>query len=113
VPLTWLARQTIKAGEGAATPAAGADAYLIALSYDNQDGLLPLLDHSHRAALLAQWRAYRAAMDNTKPFRLDYSGFATGPIAAGHAEVRADVAARWWSTDSTGATSGYRSQALT
>jgi hypothetical protein len=115
VPLAWLARETVKAGRGAPTPDAAADSYLMALSSNNQDGLLPLLDDEHQAVLLAQWRAYRQAMDGTdpKPFRLDYARLSVAPAAAGRAEVRVDVTATWWAADSSGRVNGYTSDAYT
>lgn len=76
VPLAWVFRVTVEASKGAPTPDAAADDYLMALSYGNEDGLLPVLDKGHQDALLAGWRAYRKAMDGTtpKPSRLDYAG---------------------------------------
>jgi hypothetical protein len=102
---------TVDAGRGAPSPDAAADAYLGALSYNNDEGLLPLLDNDHQKQLLAQWRAYRDAMQHTKPppFRLDYGSLAVGPVAHGQAEVGVDVAATWWSADTNGRLGGYRS----
>src|SRR5262245_43334191 len=38
VPLAWVLRQTVEAGRGAPSPDAAADSYLMALSYNEQDG---------------------------------------------------------------------------
>uniref|UniRef100_UPI003F493A2B hypothetical protein n=1 Tax=Actinoplanes sp. CA-084688 TaxID=3239901 RepID=UPI003F493A2B len=111
VPLLWLTRETIKAGKGAPTPDAAADAYLGALSYNQQDGLLPVLADEDQDALVAQWRAYRAAMDATdpRPFKLTWGSLDLGPIAGGRADVRTDVSAVWSNTDAQGRLSGYTS----
>jgi hypothetical protein len=113
VPLAWLARTTIDAGRGAKSPDAAADEYLSALGYDQQDGLLPLLDHSRQQELLGQWRKYRAAMDSTepRPSRLDYASLDVGPTAAGRASVTVQVAAAWWPSGG-GMSGGYVSQQL-
>jgi len=103
---------TIDAGRGASSPAAAADVYLGALGYNNDEGLLPLLDDHRQDQLLAQWRAYRDAMQHTSPppARLDYGPLTVGPTAHGQAEVTAEVTATWWTTDN-GRVGGYRSQA--
>lgn len=108
LPLAWLFRVTIEASRGAPSPDAAADDYLMALSYSNQDGLLPVLDKSRQDALLAGWRAYRKAMDTTRPppSRLDYAGLTVGPIVNGTAEVTTQVAATWWGAGGQG---GYSS----
>jgi hypothetical protein len=107
-PLAWVFRLTIEASKGAPTPDAAADDYLMALSYGNEDGLLPILDNDHQGKLLAGWRAYRKAMDDTtpKPSRLDFAGLTVGPVVDGKAEVTTDVAATWWGTGGHG---GYSS----
>jgi hypothetical protein len=107
--LAWVFRETIEASRGAPTPDAAADDYLMALSYNNEDGLLPILDNGHQDALLAGWRAYRRAMDTTtpRPSRLDYGGLTVGPVVDGRAEVTTEVAATWWGGD--GHATGYTS----
>ena len=52
IPLAWVARETIEASRGAPSPDAAADSYLMALGYNNEDGLLPILDNDHQAELL-------------------------------------------------------------
>ena len=113
VPAAWIARETIDASRGAPSPDAAADSYLMALGYNNEDGLLAILDNDHQGKLLAQWRTYRAAMDSTSPppSRLDFSSLAVGPVSDHRAEVTADVSATWWRTgDRVG---GYGSEAFT
>ena len=113
IPVAWALRKTIEAGKGAPTPDAAADEYLMGLSYGTEDGLLPMLDHGHQDELLAEWRQYRHAMDQTtpKPSRLDYGSLTVGPINDGRAGVAVDVYATWWGTD--GGASGYSSQKRT
>ena len=98
MPLAWVIRGTNEASRGAPSPDAAADEYLMALSYNNEDGLLPLLDNDNQDTLLSEWRAYRAAMSGTTPppFKLEYGPLSVGPIIDGRAEVSADVAATWW-----------------
>ena len=114
VPVLWLAGETVEAGQGQPAPDAAANAYLMALSYATEDGLLPLLDDDRQGELLAQWRAYRDAMKGTDPapFRLSFGALTVGPKVDGRAEVRTDVTAVWWSTDAHGRVSGYESEAL-
>jgi hypothetical protein len=51
VPVAWVLGQTIEASRGAPSPDAAADEYLMALSYDNEDGLLPILANDRQEAL--------------------------------------------------------------
>lgn len=113
VPLAWIARQTIEAGRGAPSPDAAVDSYLMALGYNEQDGLLPILDDDHQNELLAQWKAYRAAMDSSdpSPSRLDFGALSVGPSRRGEVEVTAEVSATWWGVD--GRTLSYESRART
>ncbi|WP_433298989.1 hypothetical protein ACQP2F_45005 [Actinoplanes sp. CA-030573] len=113
VPVAWVLRETIEASKGAPSPDAAADEYLSALSYANDQGLLPVLDNDHQDTLLAGWRAYRKAMDGTtpKPSKLEYGSLTVGPVVDGRAEVTTDVSATWWGTEGGGG--GYRSQART
>jgi len=111
VPVLWMIRETVKAGRGAPAPDAAASGYLTALGYGQEQGLLPLLDDDRQDELLAQWRAYRAAMDATKPggpARFDFGSLTVGPVDRGRAEVSTDVAATWWGTG--GSALSYRSQ---
>jgi hypothetical protein len=113
VPIAWFAQETIEAGRGAPSPDAAADSYLVALSYNNEDGLLNVLDDDRQDALLAQWHAYRAAMDGTDPppSRIGGGALTVGPIVNGRAEVSTDVSATWWDKDGGGG--GYNSDSLT
>jgi hypothetical protein len=112
VPLVWFIRETIKAGQGPESPDVAASGYLMGLGYDNEDGLLPLLDDDHQDALLAQWREYRATMERTDPppSRLDFGSLAVHQLDADHATVTTNVTATWWST--TGGALSYDSEAL-
>lgn len=113
VPLAWIARQTIEASRGAPSPDGAADSYLMALGYDQLDGLLPILDNGHQEQLLAQWKAYRAAMDGTdpRPSRLDFGPLSVGSSVDGEVTVTAEVSATWWGVD--GRALSYRSRAQT
>jgi hypothetical protein len=97
-PAAWLLGTTIEASRGAATPDAAANEYLLALSYDNEDGLLAVLDNDNQDELLTAWHAYRATMSGTTPppSSLDFGPLAVGPVADGRAEVSAEVRATWW-----------------
>lgn len=101
VPVAWVLRQTIEASRGAPSPDAAANGYLMALGYNNEDGLLPILDNDVQDRLLTGWRAYRKAMDNTNPppARLDFGALTLGRIVGGRAQVAVDVSATWWATD--------------
>jgi hypothetical protein len=109
VPAAWVFHATLEASQGAPSPDAAANEYLLALGYDNEDGLLPLLDNDHQDALLAAWRAYRAAMSGTTPppSKLDFGPLAVGPIVDGRAVVSTEVSATWWGENA------YRSEAHT
>ncbi|MFF5293041.1 hypothetical protein [Paractinoplanes globisporus] len=113
VPLAWIARLTIEAGRGAPSPDAAADSYLMALGYNQQEGLLPILDNRRQKQLLAQWKAYRAAMDGTDPppSKLEFGALSVGSPVGGEVEVTADVSATWWGVD--GRAMSYQSRALT
>jgi len=113
VPAALLLRATVQAGKGAPTPDAAANDYLLSLGYDQQEGLLPLLDDDHQGELLKQWKTYRADMDRTDPppAKFDFGALTVGPVAAGRAEVTTDVAASWASTDENGRLQMYRSHA--
>jgi hypothetical protein len=111
VPAVWLFEFAVDTSSGAPTPDGAAHVYLLALSYDNTDGLITVLDDDHQDELLEQWHAYRDAMKATDPppFRLDYGALTVRTVADDRAEVAADVSARWWSADDNGRLSGYRS----
>ncbi|GID98020.1 hypothetical protein ACFQFC_15835 [Amorphoplanes digitatis] len=113
VPVVWAIRETVEASRGAPSPDAAANEYLMALGYDTEDGLLPVLDDDHQDELVAEWRAYRKAMDSTNPppARLDFGALAVGPLDDGQAAVTADVSATWW--DTGGPATSYRSKAFT
>jgi hypothetical protein len=85
----------------------------MSLGYNNEEGLLPILDDEHQGELLAGWRAYRRAMDSTAagPSRLDYGTLSVGPVTDGRAQVTVDVAVTWWGTD--GRAAGYSSDEQT
>ncbi|MEU7902184.1 hypothetical protein [Actinoplanes sp. NPDC049118] len=114
VPVAWVLGETIKAGRGATSPDAAANDYLMALSYDNEDGLLAILDDDHQDELLAQWHAYRDTMAATDPppSHLDFGSLIVGPRIDARAEVTTEVSATWWSTHG-GSAGGYRSDAYT
>ena len=102
--MAWFVRETVEASKGAPSPDAAADEYLLALSYDNEEGLLSILDNDHQDDLLASYRAYRQAMASTKPppSRLDFAGLTVGPVVEGYADVTTDVAATWWPANGRG-----------
>ena len=82
-PALWILRQTLEASRGAPSPDVAADTYLMALSYNNDDGLIVVLDNDNQDELLRQWHAYRDAMSSTDPppFRLDYGSLSIHPAA--------------------------------
>jgi len=108
-PLAWITGQTIEAGKGASDPQAAVNIYLLALGYNNPDGLLPIVGNSR--PLMNQWRAYRADMErgDSAPSKLEFS---FGPTAKheDHAEVDADVYGVWWK-NTNGRLDGYTSSA--
>lgn len=97
-PLTWLIGQTIEAGKGAPDAQAAVNIYLLALGYNNPDGLLPIVGNSDE--LIDQWKAYRAEMERVDPVPSTL-GFNYGPTSqdGGRAQVTADVYFTWWNTD--------------
>jgi hypothetical protein len=114
VPAVGLFRFAVDTSSGATTPDGAADVYLRALSYDDTDDLITVLDDDQQDELMEQWEAYRDAMKATDPppFRLDYGALGALTvlmITDDRAEVGADVSARWWSADANGRLSGYRS----
>jgi hypothetical protein len=104
IPAAWVLRKTIEAGQGALSPDAAVDSYLMALGYDDESGLLPLLDKDHQAALLSQWRAYRDAMKSATPppAKFDFGSLSVGPVQHDQADVATDVAATWHWRSSVG-----------
>jgi hypothetical protein len=111
--VAWVLRETVEASRGAPAPDAAASEYLMALGYNNDEGLLAILDNDRQDELLAGWRAYRKAMDTTNPppARLDFAGLTVGPVDDGQAEVTTDVSATWWHTE--GQAQFYKSEAHT
>jgi hypothetical protein len=109
VPAVWFVRATVDAGRGEASPAAAANAYLLALGYSEQEGLLPLLDDGAEDELLRQWADLRTAMAATEswgaPSRLNVGDLDEGPIVDGQATVTAGVSATWWGRGGTPGTS--------
>jgi hypothetical protein len=115
VPVLWVLRITLEASRGAPSPDAAVNSYLMALSYDNDEGLVVVLDNHHQDELLRQWRAYRNAMKHTDPApsKLEIGPLTLSNTTKDHATVTADVAATWWNTDTNGRQDGYRSSAHT
>jgi hypothetical protein len=114
-PLIWLAKSTVEAGRGAPSAVAAANLYLLALGYDEDDGLLPVLDDERQDQLLEQWRAYRTAMQATPgggPNRLDLARFQPEHASDRRTVVAVDVSATWWGRGGTAGTS-LRSQPRT
>jgi hypothetical protein len=109
VPALWLVRSTVEAGKGAASPVAAADAYLVALGYNQREGLLPLLHDDTQEELLRQWDELRTAMAATDgwgaPNVLNVEDLDEGPVADGRATVEAGVSASWWGRGGTAGTS--------
>ncbi|WP_236030773.1 hypothetical protein [Paractinoplanes lichenicola] len=101
IPAAWVWGMTAEASKGAPSPDAAANEYLMALGYNTEDGLLPILDNDQQNKLLEDWRAYRKAMDGTTPppSRLDFGALHVGSRGNGSAEVTADVSAAWWKAD--------------
>jgi hypothetical protein len=115
IPVLLLARETVDAGRGSPSPVAAANEYLTALGYGQEEGLLPLLDDERQDDLLAQWRAYSAAMKATEPppSRFDFGTLVAGAPANDRTVVRAEVEAVWWDTDENGRLGGYVSSPRT
>lgn len=111
LPAMWVIGETVEASRGAPTPEGAADEYLSALSHDNTDGLVSVLDDDHQDQLLEDWRTYRTAMEATDPppFALDYGPLTASTVGQSRAQVTADVSARWWSTDDNGRLNGFAS----
>ncbi|MET8148046.1 hypothetical protein ACIBSW_14035 [Actinoplanes sp. NPDC049668] len=103
-PLSWVIGMTVEAGKGAATPSAAADEYLLALSYDSEDGLLAVLDDDQGDDLIAQWRAYRGEMrrGDTRPSKLEVSINSTSYTDEQHAVVEVSVQPIWWDKNGGG-----------
>lgn len=114
-PLAWVVRITIEAGQGLPSPDAAADSYLLALSYDQDDGLLPVLADDGQDELVAQWRAYRADMEATDPppDLLSWGPLDVSQSGHGRAQVLAHVSANWSSTDAVGRLSMWQSDTHT
>jgi hypothetical protein len=100
-PLVWILGETVKASRGAASPVAAVDIYLGALSYGNDDGLLPVLDDSRGDMLVTQWDDYRAQMrrGGSAPSKLEYSFDGRPDTDADQAVVQAEVHPVWFGTN--------------
>lgn len=96
-PLSWLIGTTIQASRGAPSPDAAVNTYLMALGYDNDAGLLPVLD-DQGGALMAQWNAYRADMRRgaAAPSKLEIASISATRTDGRRAVVEAEVYPVWW-----------------
>jgi hypothetical protein len=114
-PGAWFVRETAAAGEGAPSPEAAANDYLMRLSYNDAAGLLPLLADDQQDRLLDQWQAYRGAMQSTAPppFKLDIGRLRSGSVVGGRIAVSTEVQAVWREQDENGRLGGYKSLPLT
>jgi integrase len=108
VPGAWFVRETAAAGEGAPSPEAAANDYLMRLSYNDAAGLLPLLADDQQDRLLDQWQAYRGAMQSTAPppFKLDIGRLRSGSVVGGRIAVSTEVQAVWREQDENGRLGG-------
>jgi hypothetical protein len=109
-PLVWIADATVAAGKGAPDSQAAVNIYLLALSYDNDAGLLPIVGNDEN--LMRQWNAYRTDMQlgDGAPTKLEFTFGPTTHPDSRHAQVDADVYGVWWSS-TNGRLSGYNSPA--
>ncbi|MEU4216194.1 hypothetical protein [Actinoplanes sp. NPDC026623] len=103
-PLSWVIGMTLEASKGAPTPAAAADEYLLALSYDSEGGLPAVLDDDQGDDLIAQWRAYRAEMrrGDTQPSKLEIAINSTNQTDEQRAVVDVGVQPIWWDEGGSG-----------
>ncbi|SNY58176.1 hypothetical protein [Paractinoplanes atraurantiacus] len=110
IPAVWALRQTVEASRGASSPDAAVNSYLMALGYNAEEGLLPILLDDEQQHLLAAWRSYRSAMDSTipPPAKLDFGSVTVGPIDNDRADVIVHVSAIWWHANGTALS--YRSE---
>jgi hypothetical protein len=115
VPGAWFVRETAAAGEGAPSPEAAANDYLMRLSYNDAAGLLPLLDDGQQDRLVEQWQTYRSAMQATAPppFKLEIGPLRSGSVVGGRIAVSTEVRAVWREQDENGRLGGYKSLPLT
>lgn len=99
VAVTWFVGETIDAGKGQPSPTAAANAYLLAMSYGQTEGLPPLLADDHQDQLMRQWQAYRQSMADAPsgaPDRFEIESLTEGPARADQVPVTAQVAVTWW-----------------
>ncbi|MFC7529112.1 hypothetical protein [Actinoplanes sp. GCM10030250] len=113
VPALVFLQATVDAGKGSASPEAAANEYLLTISYDTDEGLLPLLDDEHQEELLEQRAGYLSAMKATDPppVRISWSGYEVRRLTEKHAEVNTDVRGNWSFTSKTGRLQRYNSEA--
>jgi hypothetical protein len=114
VPVILFFTATVDAGQGSATPEAAANEYLLSLSYDNDEGLLPLLADDQQEQLLVQRAAYLAAMKATDsaPARMSWEEYDVRQLSKGFAEVRTEVRCNWaFTSRETGRLRMYDSEA--
>ncbi|MEV4638345.1 hypothetical protein AB0J80_13440 [Actinoplanes sp. NPDC049548] len=93
LPVAWVWKLTAEANKGAVGPDVAASTYLQELSYNDELDIITVLDGDRRDELLAQWRAYRDAMQRSEAFELDFAGLTVGPVQDGRATVTVDVTA--------------------
>ncbi|WP_157411547.1 hypothetical protein [Actinoplanes rectilineatus] len=95
----WFSGATADAGRGAVSPEAAANEYLLSISYNNVEGLAPLLDDDRQDQLLRQRAAYLSEMEATDPApaRMSWEGYDVRPLSQGRVEVRTDVRGNWTS----------------
>jgi hypothetical protein len=94
----WAIGVTQQASKGAANPEAAVNIYLLALGYQDDAGLLPVLDNDQGDELMKQWRGYIAEMHrgNTQPAKLEFTFTGSRPVGRGHVEIEASVWPVWW-----------------
>jgi hypothetical protein len=111
LPTLWFVNETLEAGRGAPSSEAVASEYLMRFSYNDTDGLLPLLDDDQQERLLDQWQDYQDAMSLTDPppTRLDVESLRSEPAMDERVRVSAEVQFVWVTQDENGRRGGYGS----
>jgi hypothetical protein len=103
VPVVWVVRGTIAAGQGEATPDAAVNVYLLQTSAGEEIGLRRVLAPGRRDDLLRQWRAYRADMTrSTPPDKLSTAGIDISHQGDDRAAASMTVRGTWWSAGGGG-----------